>query len=265
MLALAASRTAERNAARTPGVYKKDRKGQLLDAAGNVVPDRAPDKLLKAVHLRDAHLEKGMHCVDCHFKQDNHGDGRIYGEPRPALEIDCADCHGSADRAASLVTSGPASPGTDLTSLGTPFGEPRFEKTAAGILQRSVVEQGREWKLPQAVDAAGGGARRAHSLHPASGMTCYACHSAWAGRAAHCARPLRLRHPGLLAEPEPGVELLAAADGVERRLRGHRVLDLRAAHGPQDRRPAAAPSATSPRATTTMPGWPAWSCRARAS
>jgi len=82
-------------------VYKKDRKGQLLDAAGNVVPDSAPDKLLKAVHLRDAHLEKGMHCVDCHFKQDNHGDGRIYGEPRPALEIDCADCHGTADRAAT--------------------------------------------------------------------------------------------------------------------------------------------------------------------
>src|SRR5207302_140035 len=28
------------------------------------------------VHLMDIHLEKGMHCVDCHFSQDVHGNNR---------------------------------------------------------------------------------------------------------------------------------------------------------------------------------------------
>ena len=28
-----------------------------------------------------------MHCVDCHFKQDSHGNGKLYGEPRNAIEI----------------------------------------------------------------------------------------------------------------------------------------------------------------------------------
>ena len=29
-----------------------------------------PNKFKKAVHLKDIHLERGMHCVDCHFRQD---------------------------------------------------------------------------------------------------------------------------------------------------------------------------------------------------
>jgi hypothetical protein len=31
----------------------------------------------KAVQLRAIHLEKGMHCIDCHFAQDNHGNGNL--------------------------------------------------------------------------------------------------------------------------------------------------------------------------------------------
>ena len=67
-----------------------------------------PDKFKKAVHLNDIHLEKGMHCVDCHFRQDAHGDGNLYNEPRAAIEIACEDCHGSIRAKATLVTSGPA-------------------------------------------------------------------------------------------------------------------------------------------------------------
>ncbi len=52
------------------------------------------------MHLKDIHLEKGMHCVDCHFEQDNHGNGKLYGETRNAVEIDCVDCHGSIERSA---------------------------------------------------------------------------------------------------------------------------------------------------------------------
>ena len=39
-----------------------------------------PEKFDKAVHLKDIHLEKGMHCIDCHFEQDSHGNGKLYGE-----------------------------------------------------------------------------------------------------------------------------------------------------------------------------------------
>ena len=63
-------------------VFKRDRKGNLLDADGNIVSPDDPAKFSKAVHLNDIHLERGMHCVDCHFRQDSHGDGNLYNEPR---------------------------------------------------------------------------------------------------------------------------------------------------------------------------------------
>ena len=69
-----------------------------------------------------------MQCVDCHFDGDSHGNGKLYGETRNAVEIDCIDCHGTIRNRATLVTSGPAAPagGTSLERLRTPFGERRF-------------------------------------------------------------------------------------------------------------------------------------------
>ena len=91
-------------------IFKRDRKGNLLDAEGGVVEDDDPEKFDKAVHLASIHVEKGMHCVDCHFGQDAHGSGHIIGEVAQAVEIDCQDCHGTADRYPNLRTSGPAAP-----------------------------------------------------------------------------------------------------------------------------------------------------------
>ena len=94
-------------------MFKRDRKGNLLDAHGNrdrpssaalaeavsytdlrrpaerpaTSAERAAERAGKPVHLKDIHLERGMQCVDCHFKQDNHGNGKLYGEPRNAVEI----------------------------------------------------------------------------------------------------------------------------------------------------------------------------------
>ncbi len=86
-------------------VYKKDRKGNLLNAADRIVAADDPNKFQKAVHLQDIHLEKGMHCVDCHFRQDSHGTGILYNEPRAAVEISCVDCHGSVKAKANGITS----------------------------------------------------------------------------------------------------------------------------------------------------------------
>ena len=109
-------------------VFNHDRKGNWLDKDGKQIAFDDPDRFGKAVHLADIHLEKGMQCNDCHFAQDNHGNGKIYGEPRAAVEIDCIDCHGTIRKKATLVTSGPSrsgrwpSPRHASHSLGTsPF------------------------------------------------------------------------------------------------------------------------------------------------
>jgi len=79
-------------------VFKRDRHGTLLDKTGKAGADDDPNKFKKAVHLTSIHMELGFQCVDCHFAQDSHGNGHIYGEVAAAIEIDCADCHGTATR-----------------------------------------------------------------------------------------------------------------------------------------------------------------------
>lgn len=144
-------------------VHKKDRKGNLLDQTGEVVDPEDPHKWKKAVHLKDIHLERGMHCVDCHFKTDSHGNGKLYGAPRHATEIMCIDCHGTYQEKATFLTTGNAAPdgGTNMM-LQRVFGEPQFEiprrdNARLGFnkgdrIQRSAVEKGKFWVVPQTVD-----------------------------------------------------------------------------------------------------------------
>ena len=113
-----------------------------------------PDKFGKAVHLKDIHLEKGMHCIDCHFEQDSHGNGKLYGETRNAIEIDCVDCHGTIQQRATLITSGTAAPkgGTNLARLRTPWQERRFYWKDDRLYQRSMLEKDKEWEVVQVLD-----------------------------------------------------------------------------------------------------------------
>ncbi len=135
-------------------VFKRDRKGNLLDEHGSVISPDDTEKFRKAVQLKDIHLEKGMHCVDCHFEQDSHGNGKLYGETRNAIEITCADCHGSISQYSKLLTSGTASPpgGTQLRRLRTPWQEQRFYWDEDKLYQRSVVERGKQWEVVQVKD-----------------------------------------------------------------------------------------------------------------
>jgi hypothetical protein len=205
-------------------VYKADRKGNLLDAENEVVPTEDPDRFKKAVHLKDIHLEKGMHCSDCHFKQDNHGNGKLYGEVRAAVEITCVDCHGSITARANLKTSGPAAPegGTDLSLLTTPFGQRRFQWRGDTLIQRSTVTKELEWEVVQVLDSidpasawaqknpraaersrlaktlrkdgASWGdvpAKEAELAHADSRMTCFACHTSWVTSCFGCHLPMK--------------------------------------------------------------------------
>ncbi|MCA1560582.1 MAG: hypothetical protein LC804_10065, partial [Acidobacteria bacterium] len=176
------------------------------DRTGNIVPHNDPEKFGKALHLKDIHLEKGMQCIDCHFGQDNHGNGKLYGETRNAVEIDCVDCHGTVGKRATLITSGPASPqgGTALAALRTPFRERRFFWEAERLYQRSMMNKDQKWEVPQVADTITPGsptynekARLAKTIqrdgrtwgstsaapdtlaHANEKMTCYACHTSW--------------------------------------------------------------------------------------
>jgi hypothetical protein len=179
-------------------VFKRDRKGNLLDAQGNVISPDDPQKFSKAVHLNDIHLERGMHCIDCHFRQDSHGDGNLYNEPRAAIEIACEDCHGTIKQKSTLFTSGPAAAiatgtaaerrksqnqplaGQDLTRIRVRDAEgtriPLFQRVtrdrkrkdekgidvdlkAGDIMQNSMVVPGRWWRVPQTLDTVTPGTR----------------------------------------------------------------------------------------------------------
>jgi hypothetical protein len=166
-------------------VFKKDRFGNLLDFAGNPVekttasmldsmkpPSRyeqihGKERPDTPVHMMDIHLEKGMHCVDCHFAVDNHGNTKLYGEVRAGIEITCRDCHGDTTQSVmdrildadipanqKMKTTGPASPpsGTNLLALSTPFGKPRFEVRNGELYQNSMVTEGLDWPLVQTKD-----------------------------------------------------------------------------------------------------------------
>lgn len=179
-------------------VFKRDRKGNLLDANDKILSPDDPAKFNKAVHLNDIHLERGMHCVDCHFRQDAHGDGNLYNEPRASIEIACEDCHGSIKQKANLFTSGPAAAtvsgavaerrrsqnqplnGQDLTRIRVRDESgsrvPLFQRVTrdrkrkdekgtdvdlktGDIMQNSMVVPGRWWRVPQTADTVTPGSR----------------------------------------------------------------------------------------------------------
>ena len=196
-------------------VYKRDRKGNLLDADGNIVPFDDPKKFEKAVHLRDIHAEKGMHCVDCHFSQDEHGNGQLFGEYANDIEIECQDCHGTIDGYATLRTSGPAAPpgGNNLMIGTTPFGQRRFAWINGRLFQRSMLTEDVQWEVVQVKDTITPGnphyseaSRYAKTLqrdgttwgspadssslaHSDQKMTCYACHTSWMTSCSGCHLP----------------------------------------------------------------------------
>ena len=222
-------------------VYKRDREGNLLDAAGKIIWPGDPEKFTKngmgmfapvgeqkgkAVHLMDIHAEKGMQCADCHFAQDNHGNGLIYGEVANAIEIGCQDCHGTADALPTLKTSGPAAPpkGHDLTLLRNSDGQRRFEWRTADngerdLYQRSGVDPDLAWRVslvaetvdrssshfnPKAARAKlmgksgtdtgifswGPGVSLGDRAHDPKKVACYTCHLSWTPSCGGCHLPI---------------------------------------------------------------------------
>lgn len=199
-------------------IFKRDRDGNLLDAEGALVSDDDPEKFQKAVHMSSIHLDAGMHCVDCHFSQDNHGNGHIYGEVAAAVEIDCVDCHGTSKEYPNLRASGPAAleGGTDLAAIRNPDGKKRFEWIGNKLIQRAVLDPDKEWEVSLVKDAVTKGhgdynakAARAKLMsnntskqnwgpdlpaselaHSYDEMECYSCHTSWTTSCGGCHLPI---------------------------------------------------------------------------
>ncbi|MCI0338980.1 MAG: hypothetical protein L0226_15505 [Acidobacteria bacterium] len=230
-------------------VYKSDRKGNMLTSRGAKIKPDDPEKFKKAVHLEDIHQKNGMHCADCHVGTDVHGNGNLYNEPRAAVQIDCIDCHGTIDRPATLTASGPAA-GTarvkgkvvsitkDLTKVRVRDERdrliPMFQRASADrpikkkapdgkevefkngeIIQNSMVEPGKWWRVVQTVDTVTQGKRDYNDAsayaktiqrdgkmwgdnsasesalaHANSKMTCYSCHTSWTTSCFGCHLPM---------------------------------------------------------------------------
>jgi hypothetical protein len=215
-------------------VFKTDRKGNLLDKDGKIVPFDDPKKFEgvipplgqvpsdpktafapkpgKPVHLMDIHAEKGMHCVDCHFSQDVHGDATVHSEIQAAVEITCQDCHGTVEKRASLsvsdrlLTTGPAARPRDeqVATQDTPFSTKRFEVRGTVLVQHSMLYPNVEWEVPQVLDSVTEGhakynakAARAKKVDSGDGsyahgpqkMECHTCHTSWVTSCFGCHLP----------------------------------------------------------------------------
>ena len=218
-------------------VFRRDRKGHFLDHKGQVLTEVDNPKLQQAmrhqslepkdrkamdgvpVHLMDIHLERGMHCVDCHFTQDSHGNTKLQQEVRAAVEIQCIDCHGTITQGPTLRTSGvaaytssppggPIDAGRNLEALRTASGKRRFERHGDKIIQNSMVEANLSWEVPQTIHTITPGHPRYSAkshlaktarmgkdgtieygpvtkenesclAHQNSNMSCIACHTSW--------------------------------------------------------------------------------------
>ncbi len=221
-------------------IQKRDRQGNLLDADGKIVPNDDPEKFRKkgeekfvpvgtnpgkTVHMMDIHAEKGLQCVDCHFAQDSHGNGLIYGEVANAVSINCKDCHGTADAYPNLLTSNVAAPpeGENLALLRNPDGQRRFEWMTEPngrrvLIQRSITDPKIEWRMSlvkDSVDRAspdfnmkaaraklmgkltpagtmnwGSGIAKGDRAHGDDTMTCFTCHLSWTTSCGGCHLPI---------------------------------------------------------------------------
>ena len=208
-------------------IFKKDRHGDLLDKDGKIIAADDPGKFAKAVHLKDIHLEKGMQCVDCHFLNDDHGNGMLYGEPRNATSIRCVDCHGTIDKRPTLMTSGSGGRldkdgkvvPIDLSQGATAWG-PRFYWEGSKLFQRSAMSPDIKWEIPQTIDVinplsphynaqaryaktlyrdgktwgdvpATADARRVKLAHDNDNMDCQVCHSSWVTSCFGCHLPMK--------------------------------------------------------------------------
>jgi hypothetical protein len=172
-----------------------------------------------AMH-QDIHYQKGMTCQDCHTSIDVHSDGFLAAANLGAVQIECADCHGTpdaypwelplgygdeyqeypvlgsprgtGDEQLSRVRQGTVYPiqnGYILTARGNPYsnvvrkGSTVIVHTAAG--KDITLDPLRLTAIRNALTESGRVAMQTIGPH-VKRMECYTCHAAWVPQCYGC-------------------------------------------------------------------------------
>ena len=172
-----------------------------------------------AMH-QDIHYQKGMLCMDCHTSIDVHSDGFLATANLGAVQIECADCHGTPEAYPwelplgfgdefddSLVGPGPrgttqtlpdriqegtvfpAKDGYLLTARGNPFGNVVRDGNQVIVYAaggKDLVVKPLKLRLQErSLNLAARVAMAQIGPHIAR-MECYACHASWAPQCYGC-------------------------------------------------------------------------------
>lgn len=123
----------------------------------------------------DLHFDAGMSCIDCHTKNEMHGDGYLYTKKEYALEVRCESCHGTTNSDATLATSR----GNPLNNL----------KREAKVVTLTTKIDGKQLNVPQLngteLSEEGYVAMVKIASHMEK-MECSTCHAAWAPQCYGC-------------------------------------------------------------------------------
>jgi len=142
----------------------------------------------------DIHWSNGMHCIDCHTRQEIMGEGNIYGHMDQATKIECQTCHGT-----------PWAEGSLLDNDGIPLRNAHWNEDGSATVVSKV--DGQDHLLRQAMDIVdptspifnprASCAMNENHLREEGGLECYACHSSWTPNCFGCHFERDERYRGL--------------------------------------------------------------------
>jgi hypothetical protein len=142
------------------GLFERDRNFSYDFEA---LDPEQPKLLHGQIHHRllpDIHRDRGLHCIDCHTREEIMGDGHVYGSSQDAVKIRCTDCH-------ALTGSKPGMLHNTFAREGKLFLKSRID--------------GRIHPIP-AVDSSADGPLNHRIPGHLTRMECSACHAAWTFR-----------------------------------------------------------------------------------
>jgi hypothetical protein len=151
--------------------------------SGPGVPGTTDQKFNGNYHMTDPvsnppsiHGERGMHCIDCHTKDDIMGDGNIYGHMDQATNIKCRTCHGTPSQTATLIDKkGKRLINTTLYVEGWP------SLTSKVDSQKHIIPQVKDLTDPTSplFNRKAACAMNDNHIKEEGGLECAACHTSW--------------------------------------------------------------------------------------
>jgi hypothetical protein len=129
----------------------------------------------------DIHFEFGMHCIDCHTRQDVHGDGHLYADTQCAVTSECTDCHGTVR---DYATPDPARNNLYLKDDGKLYLKTKVTGIELEVTQtRDTVTLGSPRYTAAAALAMG---VDDNGYSHTDDLECYTCHASWAPNCYGC-------------------------------------------------------------------------------